>query len=256
MPVVTITSDFGMQDYYLAIMKGALLSEQTGLHIIDISHNVQNYDIVQAAFMVKNAYHSFPKGTIHIVSVNNCYANDSTFLAARFDGHYFLAPDNGVLSLMFDTQLKDIFELEYPLEGPFPWKTIYAKAVAHLAQGLPINEIGIPIESIEQRLTFQPVITKSSIKGSIIHVDTYDNAIVNISRQLFEQVSAGRNFEITFKRHEPISQMSQSYADVPLGETLCFFNSADFLEIAINMGKASSLLGLKVEESVQIDFDN
>ncbi len=255
MPVVTITSDFGLEDYYLAILKGALLCRQPALQLIDITHNIKQYDIVQAAFVVKNAYSSFPKGSIHILSINNCYAPKATFLAVKYDGHYFLAPDNGVFSLLFGQNQLEMYELEYHSDAPLPWKDAYAQAVGHLAGGMPINEIGIPIAAIEQRFSFRPVVDKSSVKGTVVHVDYYENAIVNISRELFEQTANKRPFAIFFKGHQPLRQLSKGYADVPVGETLCFFNSADLLEIAINMGKASSLLGLKVEDSVHINFD-
>ena len=255
MPIVTLTSDFGQTDYYAALVKGNLLSQQPDLTLIDITHNVKNYDIVQAAFILKNAYSGFPKGTIHLVSVNTFYRTDFCYLALRYDDHYFVGPDNGIFSLLFGNPTKDVYELEYDVTNEtLPVKRVFAQAVKHICGGMPFNEIGVPVESIEQRITFQPVTTATQIRGSVIHVDNYQNVITNITKELFKQIGKKRPFSISFRRHEPISRISVNYADVPVGEPLCWFNSAGYLEIAINMGRASELLGLDVDHQVQIDF--
>ncbi|MFK7935658.1 MAG: S-adenosyl-l-methionine hydroxide adenosyltransferase family protein [Saprospiraceae bacterium] len=255
MAIVTLTSDFGTTDYYAAIIKGAILAEDATLNIIDITHNIKNYDIVQGAFVLKNAYYHFPKGTIHLLSVNNFYSKQNSFLVLRYDGHYFIGPDNGIFSLMFEDVSEDIYELDYPQKTAFPLKHLYANAVGHLIGDKPFNEIGFPVESITQRITLQPVISQNMIRGSIIHIDKYENAVTNISRELFDRVHQGRDFSLYFKRHEPLTKLSWHYYDVPVGENLCLFNSANYLEISINMGKASSLLGLKVDDTIQIDFE-
>ena len=254
MPIITLTSDFGLDDYYSALIKGAILCENQTLNIIDITHNINNYDIVQGAFVLKNAYQSFPEGTIHILSVNNFYDKKPRFLAVRNNGHYFIGPDNGIFSLLFDELPQDIYKLDFKNKGIFPLKNVYAQAVRHITGEMPFNEIGLPVKKIVERISFQPVIGLSQIRGSVIHIDNYENVMVNISRQLFEKVWQKRNYEISFRRNDPIHQIHHNYHDVPIGEILCIFNSADFLEIAINMGKASSMLGLKIEDTVQIDF--
>jgi S-adenosylmethionine hydrolase len=255
MPIVTLTSDFGLADYYVAVIKGALLCQNQNLNIIDITHNIKTYDIVQGAFVLKNAFSSFPKETIHILSVNNFYSKKNCFLAVRFEGHYFIGPDNGIFSLLFDENPKDIYELEYDEKSDFPLKDIFSKAVGHITSGLPFNEIGIKVDEIEERISFQPVISKSQIRGAVIQIDRYENVIVNITKDLFEQVSENRKFAIYFKRFDPIKKISNNYSDVAVGERLCFFNSSGYLEIAINMGKASSMLGLNIDDSIQIDFN-
>jgi len=254
MPIVTLTSDFGWNDYYVALIKGAMLCEHQDLNIIDITHNINNYDIVQGAFILKNAYESFPKSTIHIISVNNFYDKKRRFLAVRYNEHYFLGPDNGIFSLLFDKMPNDIYKLDFSNKGTFPLKNVYAKAIGHISKGMPFNEIGLPQKNVVERITFQPVISKAQIRGAVIHIDNYENVIVNISRKLFEQVWNERAYEISFRRNDPIQKIYNNYYDVPIGEILCRFNSADFLEISINMGKASSMLGLKIEDTVQIDF--
>lgn len=255
MPIVTFISDFGTRDYYSAVIKGALLTDNPDLNLIDISHNVKSFDIVQGAFILKNAYRHFPKGTVHLISVNNFYAEDYCFLTIRHDGHYFIGPDNGLFSLAFGgADLMDVYELEMDRSTDNPLGTVFAKGVRHILSELPFNEIGIPIESIEERISFQPVTTKDRIRGAIVHIDNYENAITNISGELIEKIGQGRSFEIYFKRHDPLTSIKGNYAEVPVGEILALINSSNHLEIAINMGKAASMLGLTIDEHVQIDF--
>ncbi|MCB0547027.1 MAG: SAM-dependent chlorinase/fluorinase [Phaeodactylibacter sp.] len=254
MPIVTLTTDFGWQDYYLAMIKGAMLCEHPQLNIVDITHSVKNYDIVQAAFLFKNTWRSFPEGTIHLISVNDYYGPRKRYLATTLEGHFFIAPDNGVFSLIFEQMPPHFYELDYDEESPFPLQNIYAQAVGYLAHGRPLIEIGLPAQDIEHRITLQPVIGHSQIRGSIIYVDNYDNAISNITRELFEKVGGGRSFKLSFKRHPPLRRLSRYYHDLPVGEPLCLFNSLGYLEIAVNMGRACTLFGLKEEETIQIDF--
>ncbi len=168
MPIITLTTDFGLKDYYVGLLKGALLSQNPSLPLVDISHNINVYDIVQGAFILKNCFAEFPVGTIHIISISN-YRNDPPcFLAVRYAGHYFIGPDNGVFSLLFDNKItRDIYELEYVKNNAFPLKDVFANAVGHLISGKPFNEIGIPIDFIEERITFQPVINNSEIRKTL-----------------------------------------------------------------------------------------
>jgi len=251
---LTLTTDFGQKDYYAGMLKGTLLSAHDDLNIIDISHSVPNYDIVQAAFILKNSYSTFPKGTIHLVSVNNFYNNQSAFLVIQHDGHFFIGADNGIFSLIFPEKIEAVVELNYQGTGTGEVNRVFAQAAADLAKGKTLEEIGTPLTEIMERITFQPVVKASQIVGSVIHVDNYENVITNITRELFEQVAKGRNFNLYFKRHDEIKKLSWHYFDVPVGDTLCLFNSAGYLEIAINLGKASSLLGLNIDDTVQIEF--
>ncbi len=253
MSLVTFTSDQGLLDYYIAVVKGALISQNPGIQIIDISHNVNSFDIVQGAFIVKNAYSSFPEGTIHLVSINNHYKKERCFLAVRYDGYYFIGPDNGIFSLIFDEVPDVVYELEQ--SDDTLTQDIFASAVKHITGGMPFNEIGILVDEIEERITFQPITNPSLIKGSVIHIDNFENVIVNISEDLFNKIGQNRKFRIYFKRFDPIYKLHTSYADVEVGETLCLFNTSGLLEIAINKGRAASLLGLGLEDGVHIEFE-
>jgi len=251
--IVTFTTDFGMIDYYAGVVKGAMLCHDSSINFIDISHNIKAFDIVQGAYVLKNAYRSFPKGTIHVVSVNN-FHKDASFLAIRYRDYYFIGPDNGLFSLVFEDMPTEIYYLPFHEIGKFPLKDIYAKAVKHILSDLPFEQIGKKALQIQERITLQPVISPSQIKGSVIHIDNYENAIINIPQVLFEQIAQNRRFELYFKRYDPITEICQNYSDTEIGETLCLFNSVGYLEIAVNLGKAASLHNLKIDDTIQIDF--
>ncbi|MCB0638187.1 MAG: SAM-dependent chlorinase/fluorinase [Lewinella sp.] len=256
-PIVTLTSDFGWRDPHLALIKGKILTHAPNARLVDISHDIDPYDIVQAAFVFRHAWQAFPVGSIHVVSVHDFFAPDGRFLVLAQDGHYFIGPDNGLFSLVFSQRPAGCFAIA-PLEvdSTFPLADLYGQAVGHLAQDFPPGGLGESVDSWTERITFQPVTGPNHIRGTVVYVDRFDNVVLNISRELFESVGKGRSFELFFKRHEPIVRLANHYYDEPVGEVLCRFNAADLLEIAINLGPAASLLGLHVEDTVQVDFRN
>lgn len=256
MQLVTLTTDFGTQDFYAGALKGALLSRTPDVMLVDISHDVKPFDIVQGAFMVQNVWPEFPEGTIHLIGVNCVYSQGFRFVATRRNGHYFLAPDNGLLTLLFpQIDPADLRSLPADSAEHFAVKNVYAAAVAHLAGGKPFEELGEFAAPLLERISIQPVITPTRIRGTVIHVDNFENVVVNIHRDVFEKALNGREFSLFFKRNDPITKLSGNYCDVPVGEQLCLFNTAGFLEIAVNMGRASTLLGLKVEDVVEVVFE-
>ena len=253
MQIVTLTTDFGLQDHYTAVLKGSILCQNPALNIVDISHNIKSFDIVQAAYIFKNAWNNFPKGTIHVICIGESFSPKQSYILLNYKEHFFIGPDNGIFSMVFEKQPKEIIAL--PEKSSYS-ETIYANAVGHISKGVPLSELGKPINAYVKRISLQAVIGPAQIRGSVIHVDNYENIIINISKALFDQVGLGRPFSLFFKRHDPITKLSTDYQDVEVGAVLCLFNASSYLEIAINMGRASSLLGLKVDDTIQIDFHN
>ncbi|HRF41520.1 MAG TPA: SAM-dependent chlorinase/fluorinase, partial [Saprospiraceae bacterium] len=214
MQIVTLTTDLGEQDYALPALKGCLLQKAAPLLLADVTHQVQNFDIVQAAFILSNVWKHYPAGTIHLVWVNNYYAPHRDFLVISHQGHYFIGPDNGVFSLVLAPAPEQAFRLEYEDNDAFSLRELYAFAVAHIAGGQPLEKVGLPAGSILQRITFQPVTGPSHIRGTVIHVDNFENVVVNIRREVFEHTANGRSFSLYFKRNAPILQLSANYCDV------------------------------------------
>lgn len=255
----------GLQDYYVGAVKGAIYSQLPDAKIVDISHNITPFDIAQAAFVVRNAFIEFPEGTVHIIGVNpELDLNaDIVHVIVHYKGHYFIGADNGMFSLMFDRSPESIYEITISQDSDqltFPTRHVFVKAACHLARGGTPSVIGKPKQDLKQRILFRPVVENHLIKGSIIYVDGYGNAITNITRQLFKEVGKGREFEIVFASQESIRQISKAYSDVGEGEKLALFGSTGFLELAINRGtgktggSSSSLFALRVNSPVRIEF--
>ena len=255
MGIVTLTSDYGIQDYYLATLRGALLQIDPQITLVDINHSIEAFDITRGAYALKNAYAHFPAGTIHIAAVNTHYQKRPLLIATEYQGHFFLGPDNGILSIVLDGAKTPVHQLEIQPSVKDALAVCLAYGVEHLLSEKPLSEIGVPILQETQRVSLLPVIRSNQILGSIIKVDVYGNLMTNIHKDDFKRVGKGRRFELFFKRHEPIQQLSTGYSDVSLGETLCFFNETGYLELAVNLGRACDLLGLKQDDSIQIEFE-
>lgn len=257
-PIITITSDFGWRDYHLALIKGKVLCQTPNANIVDISHEVGHYNIVEGAFLFKHAWKAFPVGTVHLLSINDFGQPDKPFLVFTHEGHHFVGPDNGIFSLIFSEKPASVFAIEMKEDeaSDFPLANIFSKAVTHFAQDFPVSALGKMVDKWTERITFHPVTGPNLIRATVVYIDNFDNVVLNIHQELFESIGEGRSFELFFKRHSPIKKLSAHYHDVPIGEMLCRFNSARLLEISINMDKAATLLGLKVEDTVQVDFKN
>jgi len=259
MGIITLTTDLGHKDFYQAALKGSLLSLLPAVRIVDISHDIAPFDLQQAAFIIKNSYHYFPKKTVHLIGVDSVYNKDTRYLAMKYKGYYFIGADNGIFSLIFDDQPDEIVEISIIQDLKFlhfPLTDIFAKAACHLAKGGKLAEIGEPVDNLVERKVLEPIVDDDSIRGRVIYIDSFQNVITNIHKEVFTQVQRDRPFVLYFKRNETISHLSWHYNEVPEGEKLCLFGISNYLEIAINKGNASGLLGLKADEVVRIEFLN
>lgn len=254
MTTITLTTDFGLKDHYAALLKGAAASRIPDIRLLDITHNIQPFNIVQAAYIFRNSWSSFPAGTIHFISVNDLPVAARKFVLALYRGHFFIAADNGLLPLALGGPVQSSYALPWPEDVAFPLAEMFAHTAAQLSVGLPPEDIGAPQDAMAQRIGLQPVVKQDQIRGSVVYIDRYENVVANIDKAIFDQIGRQRPFALYFKRHDPITALSSHYSDLPIGEPLCFFNSAGLLEIAINTGRAATLLGLKVDDTVQIDF--
>ncbi|MEJ5961614.1 SAM hydrolase/SAM-dependent halogenase family protein [Pedobacter immunditicola] len=257
MAIITLTTDLGSKDFYQAALKGSILTIFPAASIIDITHEVPSFNISNAAFVLKNAYPYFPTGTVHLIGIDSVYSENTKYVALKYNDHYFVGADNGIFSLLFDGPPDEIVELNIMQDLKylhFPLVDIFVKAAVHLAKGGKIKDIGIPVENIEERMLLHPVIEQDIIRGSVIYIDTFCNVITNITKELFAKVQRNRDFTLHFRKSETITQLSWHYNEVPEGEKLCLFGISNHLEIAINKGKASGLLGLHLGDIVRIQF--
>ena len=248
MPLLTLTSDIGHQDYLVAAIKAQLLQIDPAFTIIDVSHNIAPFNYPQTAYICRSAFKNFPDFTYHIILVNLFEKKPEQLLLAFHNNQYFLCADNGLLNMILEEKPEMIIGV--PLEKSAIKNTTYCagvmgKAIRQLVQGEAIENIGIPDFSYIEKNHLRPLLDNKWIEGQIIFIDNFENVIVNITREQFEEQRKGRSFRIVFKRDEVIDRISESYADVQAGEKLALFNSAGYLEIAINKGNAAGLFGLK-----------
>jgi len=264
MAIITLTTDMGLKDHYVASVKGALMSQHPGVVIVDVSHLIKPFDIAGAAFTLRNAWAEFPRGTIHIIGVNPEADGQTPHLVVRHDGHFFIGADNGIFSLLFDGKPHEAYELTMMLDADhrsFAVKNVFVKAACHLARGGTPDVIGRKVVHIRELIGFQPAVDPTSIRCKVVHVDSYGNLVTNVRRGLFTEIGKGRTFKIAFaSKEDDITQLHTTYADVPDGEKVAFFGSTGLLEIAVNKGAeghgggAARLFGAREGSAVRIDF--
>ena len=275
-PVITLTSDFGQKDPYLASLKGELHRLLEHPVIVDISHEIEPFHIAQAAFIVQNSYTHFPEQSVHILCIDDTVSPENKPIVAKLNKHYFVCANNGILSLISSKfKADEVYEIDIqkaPTDS-FSTRVIFAQAAAHLIRGGAPNVIGKKIEQIKILLPFTPSVNndKKTITGKVIYIDNYENVITNISEELFQEIGQGRSFTIQV-RNNKIKQVVRSYAEVIRfdidknkrmegGKELALFNSLGLLELAIyksnpnHTGGASSLFGLQYLDVVSVHFE-
>ncbi|MES1217662.1 MAG: SAM-dependent chlorinase/fluorinase [Bacteroidota bacterium] len=248
MPLLTLTSDIGNQDYLVSAIKAQLLQVNADFQIIDISHNIPPFNYPQAAYTCRSAIKNFPSFTYHLILVNLFDSKPEHLLLAYHNDQYLLCADNGLLTMILEEKPEMVIGI--PMEKSEIKNTIYCarmmgKVIDQLANGGSIKNIGIADFVYQEKNHLRPLLDNNWIEGQIIFIDNFENVIVNITHEQFEEQRKGRSFRIVFKRDEMIDRISESYADVNEGEKLALFNSAGYLEIAINKGNAAGLFGLK-----------
>ena len=276
MPIVTLLTDFGNKDYFVAAVKGAIINEVENPLIIDITHEIQPYNHTQAAYVLKNAFRSFPEGSIHIIGVESEKTPENKHIAMLFEGHYFIGADNGILSMIRENfNAKKIVEINIHqnVTTTFPVLDIFVKVAAHISRKGQLEVIGKSTKIIKELTNVNPVVNNKGdqIVGSVIYVDNYGNVITNINRKLFQEVGKSRAFTI-FARNIKFKKVVEAYGDaidfsIPKekrdedGKKIALFNSADHLELAIyksnpqTVGSAYSLFGLEYREAVTVNFE-
>lgn len=256
MAIITFTSDFGLRDHYVASVKAKIFNYNPNIQVIDISHQVESFDIGHAAYILNAVYRDFPKGTVHLVGLNIKEEKENKLIAARIEDHFFVGADNGLFSLLSEKMPMVVEILSDKMsETTFPEKNILAFAAVSLASGKGLYDLGPQVNNndIKKYSHRRLKITKNTIEGSVIHIDHYGNAITNITKKIFNENQGERKFEVRIGVNT-FSQINNYYYDVPNGDVAIFFNDNGYLEIAIKQGKANSLLGLRYDGYVGVEF--
>ena len=253
MPVVTLTTEWRSDDIYHGIIKGKLCSMCPGVTIIDNAGNIPAFDILHASFVIRNTYSNYPRGTIHIICVHSEAVKEQSYLVVKAKDHFFIGTDNGIFSLILNSDPDEVVRIDH--KNRSDELEIFAKATSDLIAGKKLTEIGKSFGNIIERVPLRATIDKDTITGSIIFIDSYGNAISNITREVFSRVFEGKEYRIFIQNNKNCTdQIVRRYGDAPVGELLTRFNSLDLLEIAINGANVSELLNLSVGSVVRIDL--
>ena len=228
MSIITLTSDLGYKDHYLPSLKASIFSQLENVNIIDISHEIESFNILQAAYVLKNCFKDFPRDTVHIIAIDDELSVDNDHIAVYAHEQYFIGADNGFFSILLDDFKPDkIISLNINQKNDFKVK----------------------------KNLLMPVIETNSLRGIVTYIDSYGNAITNVDLKTFQKYIGNRNFSILFGREdEEIKKISTKYKEVEIAEKLAIFNSNNYLQISINQGNANTLLGLNFFDTIRIDF--
>lgn len=258
MAILTLTTDLGTQDHYVATLKGSILNLAPSANLVDISHDIPSFDFYKAAYIIKNSFYFFPEKTIHLIGVTPFSSDTHSYIAAQYKNHFFIGSDSGMFSAIFDEPAQQLVRLKG--NELLRFKTISlldlpVKAAGKLLNGGKLSDLGDKMESFYERNFLKPFASADSIDGYVTHIDKFKNIITDIDQKLFAEIGKNRPFRIAFKNYT-IREISTHYEEVINGESLALFNFQGFLEIAINYGDAASLLNFGRGEKIKIIFDD
>jgi S-adenosylmethionine hydrolase len=258
MAIITLTTDWKSNDFYVGAVKGCILTNYADAQIVDINHQINPFNTAQAAFILKNSFSYFPRGTVHILDVNSEPSEQASYIALQYLDHFFIGTDNGGFSLICKHDIETIVRIEKFSDKEcrtFPALHVFAPTAAYLAMGKKISDLGIPMSDINRQTPLRATIDEAVIVGSVIYIDSYQNAITNISKELFDRVGRNRRFEIFVQsNHYKINKINHTYNETSSGELLAIFNSAGLLEVAINKGNMAELLNISNNSNIRIKF--
>lgn len=256
MAIVTLLTDSGERDHYVAAIKAKILSVNPGLNIVDISHKIAPCDIAHGAFVLKSVFRDFPKGTVHLVGVDATGNRGDVPIAIQLEDHFFVGVDNGLFGLISQKPEQALVELNKvnPIATTFPEKDIFAPAAARLASGVAISGLGVALPLFKKMTDRHVKATRKQISGHVIRVDNFGNLITNIPKDAFDTLSKGKNYTVQFGS-EKLRRIHTNYHQTEQGECFLLFNSLGLLEIGIYKGNACELLGLSYDSPVSITFD-
>jgi S-adenosylmethionine hydrolase len=256
--IITLTTDFGLSDPFVGIMKGVILGIAPDVRIVDLSHDVRPYNIGGAAFLLKTSFAYFPAGSVHVAVIDPGVGSARRAVAAYANGHYFVAPDNGVLAyalhpdegcaapLVYRISNESLFRK--PVSRTFHGRDIFAPVAAHLARAVPLAAAGEAIAGFATAPLPQPRLQGSRLIATVLHVDRFGNIITNLRRRHL----AGGGFSIA-AGGITITGLRDTFAGAGAGELFAVEGSTGYIEIALNQGSAADRLGLATGGEIQVE---
>ncbi|MBS1635735.1 MAG: SAM-dependent chlorinase/fluorinase [Bacteroidetes bacterium] len=264
MPIITITTDLGYRDPYLAMVKGILYQNLEGMPIVDLATSISKHAHSDAAFALKSAMPFFPAGTIHLVAVKNnnttqtqkeLMVDNTRYLLTQYQGQYIMCPDNGLLTLIDKHFLEPVYQLYFdsPDQHAFYLRDVFTGAAIKLARNTPIEEFAHETGEYCKLYQFDAYATPGNLSGFVIYEDDFGNMVTNITRDEFNRVVGNKRFAISLPAGT-VTRIYNTYDDVGSGDVVCFFNALGLLEIATNAQPANKLLkGRSIQEKYKLD---
>jgi S-adenosylmethionine hydrolase len=263
-PIITLTTDFGLNDHFVGTIKGVILNISPEIEIVDISHSVQAFDVLDGALTIAQAYSYFPSGTVHMVVVDPGVGTARRPILVTSDRHHFVAPDNGVLSMVYAREerlhIRHVTAEHYslqPISNTFHARDIFAPVAAWLAKGVDPEKFG---DEISDFVRFNPPKPKSAngntLRGVILKVDRFGNLVTNITPQDAPMLfgAAPVPFKVVVGKHE-ITSILPNYSEGSPGEVFGILGSMGYLEIAANRGSAAKIIGSGKGSEVTISLE-
>jgi len=257
-PIITLLTDFGTKDHYVASMKGVILSINPQCTLVDITHHVKPHDIEAGAFILSNAYSSFPKGTIHLCVVDPGVGGPRRPILIVTSNYFFVGPDNGLFTIvLWKEKVKQVVSLanrKYLLSQistTFHGRDLFAPVAGHLSLGVEAKDFGEEVKSWAKLIFRKPRVEGRKLMGEVLHIDAFGNLISNIEEGQFLQFVKDHPFIVKIGK-KIIRGLRKGYWEVKKGETVALFGSGGLLEISIRDGSAQKMLKVKKGDSVWI----
>ena len=277
MAIITLTTDYGYKDHFVGALKGKIFSALPTATVVDISHDIEPFNIVHASYILGAAISSFIDGTIHIIGIDSEWSLSNLHVVVLYKNQYFISADNGIISLLIKNEVPEKIVVVPHEDNSETDLEVFVRIARSIADSNSIENIGKEAKELKQIVGIEPFVAndKKSIRGNVIYVDHFGNIVTNISKKIFWDIGNSRKFEIPFRRllneksTKPIDKIWNRYSEIVQldnfdvkmyeGSKLAVFNEAGFLEIAMYksnsiVGSAATLLGLGFRDSITINF--
>lgn len=257
-PIITLLTDFGTSDHYVGAMKGILLGISPDAQLVDVTHDIAPYSITESAFTLSQSWICFPPGTVHLVVVDPGVGSARRPILVEANGHRFVAPDNGVLTMLYESvpahEVREITAARFfrqPVSRTFHGRDIFSPVAAHLASGVAPAEFGNAIADYVRLSFAKPVPNgEKTWSGTILKIDRFGNLITNFDSQNWEHL-ADRHFEMRIG-WRTVSRLATNYAEMPAGELFSIAGSSGLLEISANQASAAQIVHARAGDAIEL----
>jgi S-adenosylmethionine hydrolase len=252
MALITLTTEWREDDYFHGILRGKLSSSCPGAMIVTNAGGIPPLNIMHGAFVIRNTYTHYPEGTVHLIFISSEGTGEQPHLLVRAHGHYFIGADNGIFNLILNSEPDLVISLSNKTGADEI--TLFAEAAAAIVSGAAPEKLGRKVKGVSERVPLRATIDRDVIIGSVIFIDSYGNAITNITREIFARVFDGRKFRILIKSNKYYTEkISKLYSDEPVGELVTRFNTLDLLEVAVNGANLCQLFSVDTGDAVRVE---